>query len=171
MPITDANHSTVRSGTPSHKPMPNGQPRFRHVITLGKRTACFSASFINASKSNDLLGISDRAKIIDYVQTEEYFLVEAEPLPEAASTGVENEALIRTVKMAFDNYVRLIDDAEFRDFVATPLSYARHFLGEEAFGLATTVREDGGPARELADRSFFETVVRVRTGERGSEAL
>ncbi len=48
-----------------------------------------------------------RAKIIDYVQTEEYFLVEAEPLVEAASTGVENEALIRTVKMAFDNYVRL----------------------------------------------------------------
>ncbi len=48
-----------------------------------------------------------RAKIIDYVQTEEFFMVEAEPLPEPQSTGVENEALIRTVKMAFDNYVRL----------------------------------------------------------------
>ncbi len=48
-----------------------------------------------------------RAKIVEYVQTEEYFLVEAEPLAETASTGVENEALIRTVKMAFDNYVRL----------------------------------------------------------------
>jgi ATP-dependent Lon protease len=48
-----------------------------------------------------------RAKITDYVQTEEFFLVEAEPLEETQSTGVENEALIRTVKMAFDNYVRL----------------------------------------------------------------
>jgi len=48
-----------------------------------------------------------RAKILEYSQTEEYFMVEAEPLLEAASAGVENEALIRTVKMAFDNYVRL----------------------------------------------------------------
>ncbi len=48
-----------------------------------------------------------RAKIIDYVQTEEYFVVEAESLEETKSTGVENEALVRTVKMAFDNYVRL----------------------------------------------------------------
>ena len=48
-----------------------------------------------------------RAKVLDYLQTEEYFLVEAETLVEAASAGVENEALIRTVKMAFDNYVRL----------------------------------------------------------------
>jgi ATP-dependent Lon protease len=48
-----------------------------------------------------------RAKIVDYVQTEEFFVVEAESLEEAKSTGVENEALVRTVKMAFDNYVRL----------------------------------------------------------------
>jgi ATP-dependent Lon protease len=48
-----------------------------------------------------------RAQILDFVQTEEYFLVEAETLAETASTGVENEALVRTVKMAFDNYVRL----------------------------------------------------------------
>jgi len=48
-----------------------------------------------------------RAKIIDYVQTEEFFLVEAEDLVDPAESGVENEALIRTVKMAFDNYVRL----------------------------------------------------------------
>jgi len=48
-----------------------------------------------------------RAKIVDYSQTEEFFLVEAEALAEMPSAGVENEALIRTVKMAFDNYVRL----------------------------------------------------------------
>ena len=48
-----------------------------------------------------------RARIVEYVQTEEFFMVEAESLEEQASQGVENEALIRTVKMAFDNYVRL----------------------------------------------------------------
>jgi ATP-dependent Lon protease len=48
-----------------------------------------------------------RARITDFVQTEEFFVVEAESLEETKSTGVENEALVRTVKMAFDNYVRL----------------------------------------------------------------
>lgn len=36
----------------------------------------------------------------------------------------------------------------------------------QAFAEASTVRRAGGPARELADRSFFETLVRVhRAGE------
>lgn len=48
-----------------------------------------------------------RAKITAFVQTEEFFLVEAEVLDEKFQVSVENEALIRTVKMAFDNYVRL----------------------------------------------------------------
>lgn len=48
-----------------------------------------------------------RARILEYTQTEEFFMVDAEVMAEQASTGVENEALIRTVKMAFDNYVRL----------------------------------------------------------------
>lgn len=48
-----------------------------------------------------------RAKILDYVQSDEFFVVEAENLEETKSAGVENEALVRTVKMAFDNYVRL----------------------------------------------------------------
>ena len=48
-----------------------------------------------------------RARICEFVQTEEFFLVEAEDLPETKGSSVENEALLRTVKMAFDNYVRL----------------------------------------------------------------
>ncbi|NRA66315.1 MAG: endopeptidase La [Pseudobacteriovorax sp.] len=48
-----------------------------------------------------------RAKIKEFVQTEEFFFVEASPLHEKESDGVENEALLRTVKMSFDNYVRL----------------------------------------------------------------
>lgn len=48
-----------------------------------------------------------RAKISRYIKTEEYFSVEIEKLPEQIASSVENEALIRTVKMAFDNYVRL----------------------------------------------------------------
>ena len=48
-----------------------------------------------------------RARIDHFVQTEEFFFVEATPLEEGADDGVENEALVRTVKSAFDNYVRL----------------------------------------------------------------
>jgi ATP-dependent Lon protease len=48
-----------------------------------------------------------RARIIDYVDDENFFLVNAEEMPEAEVSVVENEALMRTVKMAFDNYVRL----------------------------------------------------------------
>ncbi len=48
-----------------------------------------------------------RARIVDFLKTEEYFLVEAEDLKEEKTPSVEAEALIRTVKMAFDNYVRL----------------------------------------------------------------
>lgn len=48
-----------------------------------------------------------RAKICEFVQTDQFFLVQTEELPEVKSAGVENEALVRTVKMAFDNYVRL----------------------------------------------------------------
>jgi hypothetical protein len=32
--------------------MPNGQPRFKQVITLANRTACRSASFIRPAKSS-----------------------------------------------------------------------------------------------------------------------
>ena len=48
-----------------------------------------------------------RARISNFLKTEEFFLVEAEDLKEDKSSGVESEALIRTVKTAFDNYVRL----------------------------------------------------------------
>ena len=41
------------------------------------------------------------------IETEDFFLVEAREFEEEASNAVENEALIRTVKMSFDNYVRL----------------------------------------------------------------
>lgn len=48
-----------------------------------------------------------RAKINEYIQTDDYFFVEAEDLEEVSSSDLENEALLRTVKMSFDNYVRL----------------------------------------------------------------
>lgn len=48
-----------------------------------------------------------RARIQEFLQTDEFFLVKAEALPEHKAPGVENEALVRTVKMSFDNYVRL----------------------------------------------------------------
>ncbi len=48
-----------------------------------------------------------RAKITEYLQTEDFFFVSTEVLEEEKAASVENEALVRTVKIAFDNYVRL----------------------------------------------------------------
>ena len=48
-----------------------------------------------------------RAEIKKYLDTEDFFYVEALDLPEDETNILETEALIRTVKMAFDNYVRL----------------------------------------------------------------
>lgn len=48
-----------------------------------------------------------RARIVAFTQTEDFFWVEAEPLEETLNEAVEYEALVRTVKIAFDNYVRL----------------------------------------------------------------
>lgn len=48
-----------------------------------------------------------RAEVKKYLDTEEFFFVEATELEEDPTDSVETEALVRTVKMAFDNYVRL----------------------------------------------------------------
>ena len=48
-----------------------------------------------------------RARVVEFTQTDEFFMVEAEDLDEKVTPTVENEAIVRTVKMAFDNYVRL----------------------------------------------------------------
>ena len=48
-----------------------------------------------------------RARITEFLETEELFLVKATDLEEDSRHNVENEALMRTVKISFDNYVRL----------------------------------------------------------------
>ncbi len=48
-----------------------------------------------------------RARIINYVNEEDYFLVEAQHLHDRPSSGLESEALTRAVRLSFDNYVRL----------------------------------------------------------------
>ncbi len=48
-----------------------------------------------------------RARILRYVQFDEYFQVEAEELDETCGRTAEVEALVRSVASTFDNYVRL----------------------------------------------------------------
>jgi ATP-dependent Lon protease len=48
-----------------------------------------------------------RARIIRYVPSPSFFLVEAERIAEDDNIGVETEALIRTLITAFENYVKL----------------------------------------------------------------
>lgn len=48
-----------------------------------------------------------RAKILNFLQEENFFCIEAAIYEEEISFDVENEALIRSIKVAFDHYVRL----------------------------------------------------------------
>ncbi|HSQ63319.1 MAG TPA: endopeptidase La [Polyangiaceae bacterium] len=48
-----------------------------------------------------------RARIKKYVQTDEFFLVEVDEIPETTARGVEVEALMRSVQAAFEMYVKL----------------------------------------------------------------
>jgi ATP-dependent Lon protease len=48
-----------------------------------------------------------RARITEFVNCDDFFFVEAEELQEKSTNTIENEAIVRTVKMSFDNYVRL----------------------------------------------------------------
>src|SRR4030065_926850 len=48
-----------------------------------------------------------RAQILRYVPNPSFFMVEAERIAEADDTGVETEALMRTLVTAFENYVKL----------------------------------------------------------------
>lgn len=48
-----------------------------------------------------------RARIAEFLHCDEFFFVETEEFEEKPSDSIENEAIIRTVKLAFDNYVRL----------------------------------------------------------------
>jgi len=56
----------------------------------------------------------------------------------------------------------LLDEPALRDFVGTPLSYQRHFLGEEAFGLATL--------GSLADRRLGMPTISLIDSLNGSPA-
>ncbi len=48
-----------------------------------------------------------RARIDKFVETEDYFLVDVNELPEDTETDSELKALIRSVKTSFENYVKL----------------------------------------------------------------
>lgn len=48
-----------------------------------------------------------RAEIKKFLDNDDFFYVEANELAEEDTSTIESEALVRTVKMAFDNYVRL----------------------------------------------------------------
>ncbi len=48
-----------------------------------------------------------RAKILKFTKCDDFYTVEAVVLEEKKQVGFENEAIVRTVKVAFDNYVRL----------------------------------------------------------------
>jgi len=48
-----------------------------------------------------------RARIVDYAQTQPFFLCDVEEVPEPDEDDVEIEALVRSVQTVFENYVKL----------------------------------------------------------------
>lgn len=54
-----------------------------------------------------LLEGKKRARIVNYLQQDDYFQVEVEEIEELTERGAEIEALVRSVTSTFDNYVRL----------------------------------------------------------------
>ncbi len=54
-----------------------------------------------------LLEGKKRARIVNYLQQDDYFQVEVEEIEELTDRGAEIEALVRSVTSTFDNYVRL----------------------------------------------------------------
>jgi ATP-dependent Lon protease len=48
-----------------------------------------------------------RARIAEFLHCDDFFFVETEDFEEKPANSIENEAIVRTVKLAFDNYVRL----------------------------------------------------------------
>ena len=82
-------------------------PQVEDIYTVGTISNILQLLRLPDGTVKVLVEGSSRAKIDNYLQTESFFYVEASVLEEESADAVENEALIRTVKMAFDNYVRL----------------------------------------------------------------
>lgn len=71
-----------------------------------------------------------------------------------ALDAVALETLAAVLPTLKQDDLPLLDEPAFRDFIDTAPSYQRHFLGEEAFGLATAADLAEG-TREISPRSLF----------------
>ncbi len=83
------------------------EPEPEEIYTVGTLSTILQLLRLPDGTLKVLVEGVQRGKIERFLPTEEFFYVEASALVEEASEGVENEALLRTVKMSFDNYVRL----------------------------------------------------------------
>ncbi len=101
-----------------------------------------------------------RARIKKFTQTDEFFLVEVEDMVETTATGVEIEALMRSVQSAFEMYVKLNKKVQ-------PDVLMRVQSIEEAGQLADVILANL-PTVKLAER---QTLLELEDGQKRLEKL
>lgn len=85
-----------------------GDPKAKDIYEIG--TICTVLQFLRLPDGNVKVLVEGvkRGKIVNFVDDEDdYFIVDVEELEDEGRNEIESEAACRTVKMAFDNYVRL----------------------------------------------------------------
>ncbi len=82
-------------------------PREEDIFQVGTLSTILQLLRLPDGTVKVLVEGQKRTKIKKFLKQEKYYLVETQDYHEAGNNSVENEALIRTVKTAFDNYVRL----------------------------------------------------------------
>ncbi|MFO0665862.1 MAG: endopeptidase La [Polyangiaceae bacterium] len=91
-----------------------------------------------------------RARTKRFVQTDDFFIVEVEEIPEPPQTGVEIEALMRSVQSAFEMYVKLNKKVQPEVLMSVQML-------DEAGKLSDTILANL-PTAKLSDRqSLLET--------------
>ncbi len=83
------------------------EPSAQDLYTIGTLGVVVQLLRLPDGTVKALLEGKKRARIVRYLQQDDYFQVEAEEIDEVCDRTTEVEALIRSVTSTFDNYVRL----------------------------------------------------------------
>ncbi len=83
------------------------EPAVEDIYTTGTLATIIQLLRLPDRTMKVLVEGKKRVRIARFLPHEKYFLVEAQAVPEQASQALETEALVRSLKAAFENYVKL----------------------------------------------------------------
>ncbi len=91
----------------AQKKAQNNNPDDKDIFTIGTIANIIQLLRLPDGTLKVLVEGAQRARILKYIERDQTFRVEAEPLPEKLASVVEAEAFLRSVKNAFEAYVKL----------------------------------------------------------------